>query len=120
MPKWLDNPVVEDDPAWLLHMVDGSTLVDADVSVTVADYRRMWDGYVCPWCYQTLEHAFDRTCKDWCIGGPDVTKEDWRRYMEQRFAGEKWVGVSRETWERMNTPVEKPKPAGSRIWVPGD
>lgn len=117
---WLDDPVIEDDFAWLLHMGDGSTYVDSDVSVTESDYRRMWDGYVCPWCYQLLESAFARTCKDWCLGGPDVTPEGWRAYMAERFGGEKWIGPSRALWESLNRPVETPRPARSRLWVPGD
>jgi hypothetical protein len=106
--KWLDDPIVEPDHTWLLHMSDGSTLRDSDVTVTEADYRRMWAGYVCPWCYQILETAFERTCKDWCIGGPDVTEADWRAYMTQRFGGEKWIGPSRETMDRMNSPIWTP------------
>ena len=111
--KWLDDPVVEDEFRWLLHMADGSTLVDADVSVIEDDYRRMWQGFVCPYCYQILESAFERTCKDWCIGGPAVTVDDWHAYMTQRFGGEKWIGPSRELMDRLNTPADD-----LGIWTP--
>ena len=118
MGKWLDDPVVEDDPRWLLEMADGSVYVDADVSVTEADYRRMYNGYVCPWCYQVLDHAFERTCAAWCHGGPDVTVEAWREYLDTRFGGEKWIGPSRETLAAEQNEMDDFK-RKTGIWVPG-
>lgn len=112
--KWLDDPVVEDDPRWLLHMSDGSTFLDSDVSVTEEDYRRMWQGFVCPFCYQILETAFERTCKDWCIGGPELSPDEWHGYMTQRFGGEKWLGPSRETLERLESPIWTPPASRNR------
>lgn len=98
-------------------MSDGRTLMDSDVTLTEADYRRMATGYICPYCYQILTTAFERTCKDWCIGGPAVTEIEWHAYMTERFGGEKWIGPSRETMARLNTPTgELAKQAG--VWLP--
>lgn len=119
---WLDDPVVEDDPSWILHMNDGTTIVDADVSVSEDDYRRMWQGYICPGCYAVCDAPFDRPCDGrggrgyYCLvfGDEHVTPEMWHRYMDARFGGHKWIGPSRETVARLN------EPSDSRIWLPGD
>lgn len=90
----------------LLKTPDGRVMVDPEVFVTDDMYREMWHGYRCPWCYEKLEKAFDRTCKDWCWGGRDVSEKRWHAYMDEQYGGVEWLGPTKEM-------VESP------IWTPG-
>ena len=92
---------------------------DADVTFTEEQYARMVHGYVCCRCYEPHDHPFPEECS--LCGFP--IRSEQARSMEHEFEGHKWIGPSREMMERLNTPLEQPRPPGrngSRIWVPGD
>lgn len=103
---------VEDDPRWLYIEPDGTVRRDANVLITEAQYRQMAAGYLCPWCYQQLDHAFVRTCRDWCNGPRDAGEREWQAFMDERFGGVDWLGPSKATLARMENERD------SRVWVP--
>ena len=75
---------------------------EADVTITEEDYRRIWSGYMCPFCYEPLETAFVRTCRSWCGGGNKLySVDEWHSFMEGTLDGYKWIGPSRETIEKL-------------------
>lgn len=93
------------DPSRLLKVPDGRVFRDVEVFVSDERYRRQWNGYECPWCFEPLEKAFDRTCRkvDYvlkrggCWGGTDQkTPDEWHAYMDRTYGGVKWRGPTAE------------------------
>ena len=114
---WIPPAAVENHDERVVIYADGSARRDVDVTWDEAAYRRQRTGYQCPWCFQLLETAFERTCASWCHGGPSVTEEEWQAYMDAEFEGTKWLGLTREQYDRAETPTsELAKEAG--IWTP--
>ena len=101
---------VEDDDEFILIDPDGVVRHDPKVFLSEEQYRRMKQGYLCPWCYQPLSSAFDRTCKDWCWGPRDADQHEWHRYMDERFTGV----------EDLSPPKHLLDGAESEIWTPGN
>lgn len=98
----------------LVVYADGSVKRDVDMTYTEDDYRMMYQGYACCRCGKVQHSAFPDTCGfAGCDGYPDgfPMRERQREVMDVEFDGEKWIGPSRETWERLNTPT-------SEIWTP--
>lgn len=102
---------VEDDPTWLYIESDGTVRRDANVLLTEDQYQRMAQGYLCPWCYQALTTAFDRTCRDWCNGPRDANRIDWQAFMDERFGGIDHLGPSRSTLNELENSAD-------RMWIP--
>lgn len=114
MAEWVE-PVVEEHMKRIIVLPgEDEPRTEADVTVTEEQYRRIWSGYQCPWCYQLLDHAFDRTCKEWCCGGNrDYTEDEWHSFMDGHLDGYKWIGPSKETLERLG------EAESTEIWTPG-
>jgi hypothetical protein len=111
---------VEDDPNWLLIAPEGVRR-EADVSVTPAQYQQMWTGYACAWCGEPWPERWPSKCTlPGCWSGEVMTEEKQRRYLDERYGGEKWFGPSKATLERMANADDraghKPK---TGIWLPG-
>jgi len=120
----LTNAVIEEDPDWLLLTPEG-VYRDVDVSVTEMQYRQMWNGYLCAWCYQPWDEQWPSKCTlPGCWSG-SITEEKQRVYLDEHYGGEKWLGPSPATlrsWEtapERNASKRKPK-RDSSIWVPRD
>lgn len=104
MPRRVD---VEDDPTSLLILSDGSVYGNARISLTESDYRRMKQGYTCPWCLEELRHAFDRTCRGWDWGpNEQVSQAEWHAFMDAEYQGEEHLGATQAQID-------------SQIWTPG-
>lgn len=119
MPKPLDDPVVEESLVWLTHTPDGRTFRDLDVSVSEDDYRRIYNGWMCAWCYEPWDTQWPSECPlPGCWSPKPMTEEAQRRYLHERF-GYRWIGISRETYERWANERDreewKPK---TGIWLP--
>lgn len=113
--EWTPPAAVEDDRARYVVYADGSVMRDPDITWDVEAYRRQRQGYQCPWCFQLLTTAFDRTaCEDWCCGGKGRTVDEWQAYMDSEFEGERVFGL------REPAPAEPTKATKSGIWVPRD
>ncbi len=110
--EWLEK-IVEEHPNRIIVLPgENEPRGEADVTVKEDDYQRMYNGYECPWCYQLLTTAFDRTCREWCCGGNKVyTQAEWHAFMDGSLDGYKWIGPSKETMERMESPVWTPSGA---------
>lgn len=99
------------------------TYREPDVSVDEATFRQMWDGYMCPYCFQPWEERFPARCTmPGCWSG-DVSEAAMRKYIWEHFGGEKWLGPSRGTLAALDNYIDaqNTQPKGdSTIWVPGD
>lgn len=116
----LDDPVVEDSHNRLVHTPDGRTFRDVDVSVSEADYRRIYNGWMCAWCFEPWETQWPDACSlRGCWSPKPMTEEAQRRYLGERF-GYRWIGISRETHDRLANEKDR---AGwqkrSGVWLPG-
>lgn len=111
---------VEDDHVWLLHTPDGRTFRDTDLSITEDQYKRMYQGYTCAWCGEVWPQQWPKECTlVGCWSPKPMSEQVQRRYLEERFAGEKWFGISKKTLERLQEDEERAawkKRVG--IWVP--
>ena len=107
--KWV-APVVEEHSARIIVLPgENEPRGDVVVTVTAETYNRYRTGYRCPWCHQDLVSAFDRTCREWCCGGNRVyTEEEWHAFLDGDFEGYRWIGPSKETMERLESPVWTP------------
>ena len=96
---------------------DGDVRRDIDATYTEDDYRRLAQGYACIRCGKVQTTAFPESCGfPGCDGYPDgfPMRERQAQVMEAEFDGYRWIGPSRETMERLETPVsELPQ-----LWTP--
>jgi hypothetical protein len=90
---------------------DGQVYDGVETFVTEAQYRKMRQGYLCPWCLQPLSHAYELTCGEWHWGPRNPTQDEWQRYMDETFGGVEWLGPSRETLSTMSTDIWVPESA---------
>jgi len=115
----LRDAVVEDDPEWLVVAPEG-VYREADVSVSEEEFARLWNGWMCAWCYEPWDTQWPERCPvSGCWSGPEMSEERQRRYLSERFGGEKWLGPSRGTvdaWANQADRVSAPRKSG--IWVP--
>lgn len=103
MPRnpWLDDPIIEDDPRRVDVLPDGEMRHDAVVGLTQEDYNRLWNGWVCAWCYQLWPEQWPKHCTmPGCYSGThgedsnEMTPAFQRRYLEERFLGKRaYAGV---------------------------
>jgi hypothetical protein len=117
MPVDWREKIVEEHPNRIIVLPgENEPRGEADVTVSEEEYRRIYTGFECPWCYQVLATAYERTCKEWCCGGDRVyTIDEWHAFMDGHLDGYKWIGPSREMVERLEA-----RPASSsEIWTPG-
>ena len=103
---------------------NGEVRQDVNVTWTEEQYREFTQGYRCAKCYVRVPHAFPETCgTPGCDGYPDgfPMREKQRQALEDDFDGMEWIGLSRETAERLANEIDKQgKPKGdSHIWIPG-
>lgn len=106
---------VEEDGNWLLVTPEG-VYRDVDVSVTEDQYRQMHTGYTCAWCGEPWESPWPTECTlPGCWSPKPMTEEAQRRYLDERFGGEKWFGPSTSTiasWDNaIDKAVNKSKPS---------
>jgi hypothetical protein len=88
----------------LVRYSDGSVTRDVDQTYTEDDYRMMYQGYACCRCGKVQETAFPESCGfPYCDGYPDgfPMRERQRQVMDEEYDGEKWIGLTRETYERL-------------------
>ena len=97
----LTNAVVEDDFTWVLVAPEGAYR-EVDVSVSEDQYRQMWNGYMCAYCYEPWSSPWPEKCTvPGCWSG-EVSEQKQRAYLDERYGGEKWLGPSKATvasWE---------------------
>lgn len=117
---WTEPVAIEDHQERLVVYADGQVRRDVDVTLTEAQYRQMRQGYRCCRCYGLVESAFPESCGfPGCDGYSDgfPMRERQAAVMDAEFDGFKWIGPSRETLERIETPTAELDRA-SGIWTP--
>lgn len=124
MRKWEPPVAVQDHPERRVVYADGHATRDVNVTWTEAQYREFVQGYRCVRCYAHVPHAFPEHCPTpFCDGYPDgfPMKARQREVLEAEFDGMEWIGLSRETKERLDNEMDKGETKGqSQIWVPGE
>ena len=112
---------VEDDPREFLIAPGDYMSREADVSVTEDQYRQMYNGYTCAWCGEVWPERWPSKCTlPGCWSGEEMSEEKQRRYLDERFGGEKWFGPTKATLERMENADDRAGwKAKTGIWLPG-
>lgn len=124
--KWTQVEV-EPGGEWVSAMEDGSVVAEPIVSQTEQQYRHMWNGWTCAWCYGMWDSQWPIHCTTpGCysdtseLGGRKMTEDYQRAYMQTRFAGERFFGPSKQTLDREQEILDRQSfKRRTGIWVPG-
>lgn len=110
---------VEDSADKLIIEPDGTVRRDVNVFLTEAQYRKMRAGYLCPWCYQELKHAFKLTCGSWHYGPAEPTQAEWHAFMDEEFRGVEWLGAKPAHQNAIENQWDRDEfVSRTGIWVP--
>ena len=103
--KPIKNAVVEDAPDYLVLFPDGRVFRDVEVSVSKEEFLQMAEGYMCALCFEPQREAWPELCS--LPGCNFPIKAEQRRYLDEHFQGERWLGPSKGTLAALDNELDR-------------